>query len=366
MKFDYDYLIVGAGLFGSVFARELTNTGNRVLVIDKRNHIGGNCYTENVGGIHVHKYGPHIFHTSNKEIWEYVNNLTTFNNFSYRPKVNYKGSIYSFPINLMTLYQVYGVTTPTEALKILESKKVNIPTPTNLEEWCLSQIGNELYEIFIKGYTQKQWNRNPKDLPISIIKRLPTRLNFDDSYYFDDYEGIPTDGYTKIFENLLNGIEVKLNEDYFLNREYYDNIASKVVYTGPIDKFYNYKFGKLEYRSLDFETEKLDIFDYQGSAGINYTDYEIPYTRIIEHKHFNFGKQPFTVITKEYPKTEGEPYYPINDANNNDRYDKYKQLMLMEDKFVFGGRLTDYKYYDMHQVIGSALHKSKKEIEKMK
>lgn len=362
----YDYLIVGSGLFGSIFARELTDIGKRVLVIEKRNHIGGNCYTENVGGIHIHKYGPHIFHTSNKEIWDYVNKLTTFNNFSYRPKVNYNGSIYSFPINLMTLYQIYGVTNPNDAIKILNSKKINIETPTNLEDWCLSQIGSELYEIFIKGYTKKQWNKEPKELPTSIIKRLPIRLNFNDSYYFDDYEGIPDGGYTKIFEKLLSGIEVKLNVDYFSNKEYYDNIADKIVYTGPVDKFYNYKFGKLEYRSLEFETETLDMVDYQGTAGINYTEYKIPYTRIIEHKHFNFGKQPFTIITKEYPKTEGDPYYPINDIDNTNRYNKYKKLMSIEDRFIFGGRLTDYKYYDMHQVIGSALQKSKKEIDKLK
>jgi UDP-galactopyranose mutase len=358
----YDCLIIGSGLFGSVCARELTDVGYKCLVIDKRNHIGGNCYTENVDGINVHKYGPHIFHTSNKKIWNYVNSLVPFNDFRYTPKVKYKDSIYSFPINLMTLYQIYGVQTPTDARNKLEEVKLHCDNPKNLEEWILSHVGKEIYEIFIKGYTTKQWGRSPKDLPASIVKRLPIRLTFDDNYYFDKYQGIPIGGYTKIFEKLLENIDLRLNTDYFSNKEYFNSIAKKIIYTGPIDKFYEYRFGKLEYRSLRFETELLDIEDYQGVAGVNYTEESIPYTRIIEHKHFEFGKQSNTIITKEYPSTMGEPFYPVNDQVNNNRYAQYKQLMDAETKYIFGGRLTDYQYYDMHQVIGSALKKVKDEI----
>ena len=357
-----DYLIVGAGIYGSIFARELTNAGYKCVVIDKRNHIGGNCYTEKIEDINVHKYGPHIFHTSNKKVWDYVNNLVPFNHFSYRPKVNYKGQIYSFPINLLTLYQVYGVSTPHEAFQKLEEVKVKNDKPKNLEEWILSQVGPELYEIFIKGYTTKQWGRTPDQLPSFIIKRLPIRLTFEDSYYFDSYQGIPIGGYTKIFEKLLDGIEVRLETDYFSNKEYFNQLANKIVYTGPIDRFYDYQFGKLEYRSLEFETRVLDIKDFQGIAGVNYTDVNVPYTRIIEHKHFEFGEQPNTVITKEYPRNEGEPYYPVNDIANNTRYNQYKELMDKETKFLFGGRLADYKYYDMHQVVGSALKRVNDEI----
>ena len=358
----YDYLIVGSGIYGSVFARELTNAGKKVLVIDKRNHIGGNCYTEKIEDINVHKYGPHIFHTSDKQIWDYVNSLVPFNHFSYRPKIKYKDKIYSLPINMMSLYQVYGVTTPEEAKQKLDEVKIPNQSPTNLEEWILSQIGVELYEIFVKGYTTKQWGRDPKDLPSSIIKRLPIRLTFDDNYYFDKYQGIPIGGYTQIFEKLLDGIDVKLNVDYLESKDLWDSKAKKVVYTGPIDAFYDYKFGKLEYRSLKFETEILDIPNYQGIAGMNYGDIDIPYTRIIEHKHFEFGEQSKTIITKEYPKTEGEPYYPLNNSINNARYSKYKGLMEQETKYLFGGRLCDYKYYDMHQVFASALKRVKLEI----
>jgi UDP-galactopyranose mutase len=352
---QYDYLIVGAGLFGSVCARELTDMGFKCLVIEKRSHIAGNCYTENINGINVHKYGPHIFHTSNKKLWEYINRFTEFNHFRYTPKVYYKENIYSFPINLMTLYQVYGVETPEEAERKLQSVKIPIDNPKNLEEWALSQIGQELYDIFIKGYTIKQWGRSPKELPTSIIKRLPIRLTFDDNYYFDTYQGIPVDGYTIIFERLLEGIDIKLNTDYFSDKAWFDSVAHTVIYTGPVDKFYNYEFGKLEYRSLIFEEEYLPIEDYQGVAGMNYTDETVPYIRIIEHKHFEFGKQPYTIITKEYPSSDGEPYYPVNDETNNIRYKKYKKLMDKETKFIFGGRLADYQYYDMHQVIASAL-----------
>jgi len=361
----YDYLIIGAGIYGSVFANELTKVGKKVLVIDKREHIGGNCYTENIDGINVHKYGPHIFHTSDKRVWDYVNNLVPFNHFSYRPKIKYKDKIYSLPINMMSLYQVYGVKTPEEAQRKLDEVKVQNEKPNNLEEWILSEVGPELYEIFVKGYTTKQWGRDPKELPSSIIRRLPIRLTFDDNYYFDNHQGIPIGGYTKIFEKLLENIEVKLGVDYFSQKEYYNSIANKVLYTGPIDQFYDYQFGKLEYRSLEFKTEKLEIPNYQGIAGMNYGDINIEYTRIIEHKHFEFGEQPTTVITKEYPRSNGEPYYPINDKINNTRHNEYKQLMDKETKFLFGGRLADYKYYDMHQVFASALKRVGDEIKNL-
>lgn len=358
----YDYLIIGSGLYGSVCARELTDLGYKCLVIEKRDHIGGNCYTENIDGINVHKYGPHIFHTSDKGVWDYIRQYADFNHFSYRPRVNYKGKIYSFPINLMTLYQVYGVTTPDEALRKLDDVKVPIDTPKNLEEWILSQVGPDLYNIFVKGYTTKQWNKNPKDLPASIIRRLPIRMTFDDNYYEDIYQGIPIGGYTQIFKGLLKGIEVMLNTDYFENREYFDTLAKKIIYTGPVDRFYDYKFGKLEYRSLRFETMNLPMADYQGVAGMNYTDAEVPYTRIVEHKHFEFGRQKNTIITREYPENKGEPYYPINDSANNETYKNYKSLMEKEEKHIFGGRLADYRYYDMHQVIAAALTKVPKII----
>lgn len=361
----YDYLIVGAGIYGSVFANELTKIGKKVLVIDKRNHIGGNCFTENIEGINVHKYGPHIFHTSDKRVWDYVNNLVPFNHFSYRPKIKYKDNIYSLPINMMSLYQVYGVKTPEEAKRKLNEVKIPNEKPTNLEEWILSQVGPDLYEIFVKGYTTKQWGRDPKQLPSSIIRRLPIRLTFDDNYYFDNYQGIPIGGYTKIFEKLLENIEVKLGVDYFLEKEHYNSIAKKVLYTGPIDQFYNYQFGKLEYRSLEFKTEVLDISNYQGIAGMNYGDIDVEFTRLIEHKHFEFGEQPKTVITKEYPRNSGEPYYPINDNINNARYEQYRELMNNETKFLFGGRLADYKYYDMHQVFASALKRVGDEIKNL-
>jgi UDP-galactopyranose mutase len=355
----YDYLIIGSGMFGSIFAREMTDKGFKCLVIDKRNHIGGNCYTEEIEGINVHKYGPHIFHTSDDNVWEYINRFCTFNHYVHRPKVNYKGNIYSFPINLMTLYQLYNVTTPYDAKVMLNNVKHDIKTPKNLEEWILSNVGTEIYETFVKGYTTKQWGRDPKLLPSSIIRRLPIRLTFDDNYFFDKYQGIPIGGYTKIFEKLLDGIEVRLNVDYLNDREYWNGQCKKVVYTGPIDRYYNYKFGELEYRSLEFKTEIKDIEDFQGVAIMNYTDTTPEYTRIVEHKHFEFGKQNKTIITTEYPRSIGEPYYPVNDDINNSKYNQYKELMKIESNVIFGGRLTDYKYYDMHQVIASALKRIK-------
>jgi UDP-galactopyranose mutase len=363
----YDYLIVGSGLFGSVFAHEMTKVGKKCLIIEKRNHIAGNCHTENKDGINVHTYGPHIFHTNDKGIWEWINQFTEFHNYKHTPKVNYKDKIYSFPINLMTLYQIWGVNTPEEAKQRLEEVRVKNDNPKNLEEWILSQVGHDIYETFIKGYTQKQWNKDPKELPTFIIKRLPIRTNFDDNYFFDKYQGIPVGGYTQIFEKMLEGIEVKTNVDYFENKEYWNSIADKIVFTGKIDEFFDYQFGELEYRTLRFDNKKIELEDYQGCSIVNYTDFNVPYTRITEHKHFENSKSDSTWITIEYPKDyeKGDvPYYPINDEKNNSIYEKYKEL-TKESNVIFGGRLSEYKYYDMHQIIGSALSKVKKELNKI-
>jgi len=360
----YDYLIVGSGLYGSVFAHEANKAGKTCLVLEKKEHIGGNIYTKNVGGIHVHEYGPHIFHTSSKKIWDYVNQFATFNNFVNRPKVDYKGKVYSFPINLLTLYQLWGVKTPEEAIEKLLASKVKIDNPQNLEEWCLNEIGTELYETFIKGYTQKQWKTDPKELPTFIIKRIPIRTNFDDNYYFDTYQGIPVGGYTQIIEKMLSGIEVKLNTDYLANKESWDKVAKKVLYTGPIDAYFNYQFGDLDYRTTSFEHEMVPIKDYQGNALINYTDVNVPYTRIIEHKHFDPVNVPHTLITREYPedwKRGLTPYYPINNEKNTKIYNQYRELTKTLPNVLFGGRLAEYKYYDMHQVIAAALHDFEKE-----
>jgi UDP-galactopyranose mutase len=363
----YDYLIVGSGLFGAVFANQLTKNGKSCLIIDKRKKLGGNARTDEVEGIHVHSYGPHIFHCNDDRIWNFVNSHSKFNSFVNRPKVYYKGKIYSFPINLMTLYQMWGVKNPEEAQKKIDSVKINIDNPSNLEEWILSQVGEEIYQTFVYGYTKKQWGRDPKNLPSFIIKRLPIRLNFDDNYYTDKYQGIPIGGYTKMIENIIGDVPVELEVDFLSDREYLSKKANKVVYTGMIDRYFDDCYGSLEYRGLKFETDILDCKDYQGNALINFTEENIPYTRICEHKHFDFGKQDKTVVTKEYPsswKPGDEAYYPVNDEKNNNVYSMYKKLSLQEQNTIFGGRLADYKYYDMHQVIGSALVRSKAEIEK--
>lgn len=361
----YDFLIVGSGLFGSVFAHEATKAGKKCLIIEKRNHIGGNCYTENIDNINIHKYGPHIFHTNDKKIWDWVQQFGEFNQYKHSPKVNYKGEMYSFPINLLTLNKLWGVTTPEEAIEKLEEVKIKCDNPINLEDWILSQVGNDIYETFIKGYTKKQWNKDPKELPSSIIKRLPIRTNYNDNYFFDKYQGIPIDGYTNLFKNMLKGIDILTNIDYFNEKEKWDSMANHIVFTGKIDEFFDYKFGELEYRSLEFVEEKHNIEDYQGCSIVNYTDLEIPQTRITEHKHFDNTKSNVTWITKEYPKNykNGDiPYYPINDEKNNEMYRKYKNLVDSQSNVIFGGRLSEYKYYDMHQIIGSALTKIKKYI----
>ena len=363
----YDYLIVGSGLFGAVFAYEAKKKGKNCLVIDKRNHIGGNIYTENVEGINVHKYGAHIFHTSNKEVWDYVNKFAEFNRYTNSPVARYKNEVYNLPFNMNTFNKLWGVFTPAEAKEKIneELAEVNIDEPKNLEEQAIKLIGKTIYEKLVKGYTEKQWGKRADELPSFIIKRLPVRFTYDNNYFNDKYQGIPIGGYTGIIEKMLDGTEVKLDCDFFENREEYENIAEKIIFTGPIDKYYNYKFGELEYRSLRFETEVLDTDNYQGNAVVNYTEYEVPYTRIIEHKHFEYGTQEKTIITREYPDSwnrDKEAYYPINNQKNNDIYDQYKQLAQNDKKVIFGGRLGQYKYYDMHKVIEEALECARKEL----
>ena len=362
----YDYLIVGAGLYGSIFAYEMNKKGKKCLVIDKRDHIGGNIYCENIEGINVHKYGAHIFHTSNKEVWEYINQFCEFNNYINSPIANHKGEIYNLPFNMNTFNKLWGARTPEEAKRKIEEQKkeFRIVEPKNLEEQAVSLIGKDIYEKLIKGYTEKQWGRKATELPAFIIKRLPVRFIYDNNYFNDRYQGIPIGGYTKIIEKMLEGVEVKLNTNFFDNRENFESIAEKIVFTGMIDEFYNYQFGKLEYRSLRFETEILNEENYQGNAVVNYTEREIPYTRIIEHKHFEFGKQEKTVITREYPsewKEGDEPYYPVNDEKNNKLYEKYRELAEKEVNIIFGGRLGEYKYYDMDKVIEKVLRDIKNE-----
>lgn len=361
----YDYLIVGAGLFGAVFAHEMTAKGMKCLVIDKRAHIGGNIYTEEIEGINVHKYGAHIFHTSNKEIWDYVNRFATFNRYTNSPVARYKDEIYNLPFNMNTFNKLWGVIAPQEAREKIEEqvKEAGIVNPSNLEEQAISLVGKDIYEKLVKGYTEKQWGKRADELPAFIIKRLPVRMTYDNNYFNDLYQGIPVGGYTPMIEKLLEGSDVLLNTDYFGDREAFNNKAEKVLFTGMIDEYFDYCFGELEYRSLKFESQVLDTDNYQGNAVVNYTEYEVPYTRIIEHKHFEYGTQPKTVITKEYParwKHGDEPYYPMNDEKNNALYEKYKELATKEDKVFFGGRLGMYKYYDMHNVIEEALKLSSK------
>ena len=356
----YDYLVVGAGLYGAVFAYEAKKKGKTCLVIDKRDHIAGNIYCENVSGINVHKYGAHIFHTSDKKIWEYVNQFAEFNNYINSPVARYKNELYNLPFNMNTFSKMWNIATPQEAKDIIASQiaDLNITEPKNLEEQALSLVGKDVYEKLIKGYTEKQWGRDCKDLPAFIIKRLPVRLTFDNNYFNDRYQGIPIGGYTKIVEKMLDGIEVRLNTNYLDNREEFDAMADKIVYTGMIDQFYDYKLGVLEYRSVRFETEELPMENYQGNAVVNYTEREVPYTRIIEHKHFEFGKQPTTIISREYSsewKKGDEPYYPVNDPKNSELFDKYERRALEEKNVIFGGRLGMYRYMDMDQVIEEAL-----------
>lgn len=363
----YDYLIVGAGLYGSVFAYEATKRGKKCLVIEKRSHIGGNIYCEDINGINVHKYGAHIFHTSDEEVWNYVNEFVEFNRYTNSPIANYKEEIYNLPFNMNTFNKLWGVITPKEAKEKIEEQKreAGITEPKNLEEQAISLVGTDIYEKLIKGYTEKQWGRLATELPAFIIKRLPVRFTYDNNYFNDKYQGIPIGGYNVIIEKMLENCDVRLNTDFFQNKGELEKIAKKIVYTGMIDEFYNYQYGILEYRSLKFETDVLDVENYQGNAVVNYTDRETPYTRVIEHKHFEFGTQEKTVITKEYPadwKQGDEPYYPINNEKNDELYKKYKELADKEENIIFGGRLGNYKYYDMHNVIAVALNKVKEEF----
>ena len=368
----YTYLIVGSGLYGATIAQQAKKAGKSVLVIDKRPNVGGNIYTEKVEGINVHKYGAHIFHTNNKEVWDYVTSFVDFNRFTNSPVANYKGELYSMPFNMYTFNKMWGVVTPEEAAaKIEEQKKEITGEPKNLEEQAISLVGRDIYEKLVKGYTEKQWGRDCKDLPAFIIKRLPVRLTFDNNYFNALYQGIPIGGYTKLIEKMLEGIEVRLNVDYLENKEELDKLAEKVIYTGPIDAYFNYKLGTLEYRSVRFENEILDKPNFQGNAAVNYTDRETPWTRIIEHKWFEFGKDengndlPKTVISREYSsewKLGDEPYYPVNDTKNSTLYEQYKALAEAEDNVIFGGRLGEYKYYDMDKTIEVALAAAKKEL----
>lgn len=368
----YDYLIVGAGLFGATFARQATDAGKKVLVIDKRPNIAGNVFTEKVEGINFHKYGAHIFHTNNTEVWNYVNRFATFNRFTNSPVANYKGELYSMPFNMYTFNQMWGVVTPEEAeAKINEQRAEITGEPQNLEEQAISLVGRDIYEKLVKGYTEKQWGRDCKELPAFIIKRLPVRLTFDNNYFNALYQGIPVGGYTKLVEHMLDGIEVQLSKDYLADKSKWDDMADKVIYTGAIDAYFHYSLGTLEYRSVRFENEVLDKPNFQGNAAVNYTDRETPWTRIIEHKWFEFGKDedgndlPKTIISKEYSsewKPGDEPYYPVNDEKNGALYQKYRELAEAETKVIFGGRLGEYKYYDMDMVIASALQCAKEQL----
>lgn len=362
----YDYILVGSGLYSGVFAWFAKQKGKKCLVLEKRDHIGGNVYCENTEGIHVHKYGAHIFHTSNKEVWQFVNSLAEFNRYTNSPVANYKGEMYNMPFNMNTFSKMWNISTPAEAKKIVEEQKKEITgEPKNLEEQAISLVGREIYEKLVKGYTEKQWGRDCTALPAFIIKRLPVRYTYDNNYFNDLYQGIPIGGYNVIIDRLFEGCDIETGVDYLEKKEYYDGLGEKIVYTGTIDAYYKYQFGKLEYRSLRFESEVLDEENHQGVAVVNYTDRETPYTRIIEHKHFEFGTQPKTVITREYPVTwqEGmEPYYPVNDEKNQALYQKYAKLAEKEEHVIFGGRLGEYKYYDMDKVIASAMACAKEEL----
>ena len=366
MKSRYDYLIVGAGLFGAVFAAEARKAGKRCLVIDKRGTTGGNIRCEEIEGINVHKYGAHIFHTSNRQVWDYVNAIVEFNRYTNQPVARYADKLYNLPFNMNTFNALWGVTTPHEAKDMIERQRreAGITEPRNLEEQAISLVGTDIYEKLIKGYTEKQWGRKCTELPAFIIKRLPVRFTFDNNYFNDRFQGIPIGGYNKLTDGLLDGIEVRYNADYFADREHFDQLADRMVFTGKIDEYYGYRFGKLQYRTVEFETETLDCDNYQGNAVINYTEATVPYTRIIEHKHFEFGTQPRTVISREYSKewTDGsEPFYPVNDQRNNDLYEQYRTLAAQQPDVIFGGRLAEYKYYDMDKVIEQALAAARKE-----
>ncbi len=364
---EYDYLIVGAGLYGAVFANEAAKRGKSCLVVDRREHIGGNIYTKRCSDINVHVYGAHIFHTSDKYVWDYINQFAEFNNYINSPIARYKNELYNLPFNMNTFSKMWGITTPDEAKKIIADQisKLGITTPANLEEQALSLVGTDVYEKLIKGYTKKQWGRDCKELPSFIIKRLPLRFTYDNNYFNDRYQGIPVGGYTQIIEKMLEHAQVRLGTDYLENRAELDTLADKVIYTGAIDAFYGYRLGVLEYRSVRFETEELETDNYQGNAVVNYTDSDVPYTRIIEHKHFEFGKQPTTIISREYSsewKKGDEPYYPVNDEKNSRLYAQYEKLASEEKRVIFGGRLGAYRYYDMDKVIAAALDMSKKEL----
>ncbi len=362
----YDYLIVGAGFFGAVFAHEAQKQGKRCLVVERRGHIGGNCYTADVESIHVHRYGAHIFHTSDQQIWTYINQFCTFNNYVNSPIANYRGEIYNMPFNMNTFSRLWNISTPAEAKAIIDAQRADAPAqPQNLEEQAISLVGRDIYEKLVKGYTEKQWGRPCTQLPAFIIRRLPVRFRYDNNYFNDRYQGIPEGGYTPIFEKLLDGIDVRLNCDYFDHRDELRAQCRKVVFTGPIDRYFDYCYGPLQFRSLRFESEVLDMENYQGNAVVNYTDRETPYTRVIEHKHFEFGTQPKTVITREYPMDwhpGDEPYYTVNDEKNNQLYQRYAALAEREPDVLFGGRLGEYKYYDMDKVIASALGFAAREL----